>query len=164
MKMKKGSKSIISTLMGTAAGAVAGGVAVKTSATKKIKEQQETLNKVHALYCTFDRWLQIHQGGRNLSEYFQKNNYKTIAIYGMKELGERLVDELQDSGIKVCYAIDKNADLIYEDVDIVTPDDELKPVDVIVVTAIYYFDEISDMLSEKVNYPVVSLEDIVYEL
>ena len=45
-----------------------------------------------------------------------------------------------------------------------TPDDELEPVDVIVVTAIYYFDEIEDMLSEKVDYPVISLEDILYEV
>ena len=48
--------------------------------------------------------------------------------------------------------------------DILTPEDELEPVDVIVVTAIYYFDEIEDMLFEKVDYPVVSLEDILYEL
>lgn len=164
MKMKKGSKTIISTLMGAAAGAVAGGVAVKTSKSKKIKEQQETLNKVHVLYCAFDCWLQIRQEGRTLAEYFQKNNYKTIAIYGMKELGERLVDELEDSDIEVCYAIDKNADRIYSAVDIVTPEDDLEPVDVIVVTAIYYYDEIADVLSKKVDYPIVSLEDILYEL
>ena len=97
-------------------------------------------------------------------EYFTKHNYKTVAIYGMKELGERLVDELRDSDIKVCYAIDKNADQIYSDVDIVTPDDNLEPVDVIVVTAIFYFDEIYDMLSEKVDYPIVSLEDLLYEI
>ena len=40
----------------------------------------------------------------------------------------------------------------------------LAPVDVIVVTAISYFDEIEEKLSERVDCPVVSLEDIVYEL
>ena len=158
--MKKGSLTVISTLVG----AVAGGVATKASSSKTIAAKNETLKKVHVLYTVFDRWLQIRQEGRTLEEYFKKNNYKTVAIYGMKELGERLLDELKDSDIAVNYAIDKNADEIYVDVDIVTPDDELKPVDVIVVTAVYYFDEIADMLSEKVDYPVVSLEDIVYEL
>ena len=90
--------------------------------------------------------------------------FRSVAIYGMKELGERLYDELENSGIEVCYIIDKNADSIYADVDVITPDDDLKPVDVIVVTAIYYFDEIEEMLSEKVDYPVISLEDILYEV
>ena len=162
--MKNGGKTIISTLMGAAAGAIAAGAASKTTSSKIISAKSETLKKVHVLYNVFDRWLQIRQEGRTLAEYFMKHNYKTVAIYGMKELGERLIDELKDSDITVGYAIDKSADEIYADVDIVTPDDELEPVDVIVVTAIYYFDEIADMLSEKVDYPVVSLEDIVYEL
>lgn len=162
--MKNGSKTIISTLMGATAGAIAAGAAAKTTSSKIISAKSETLKKVHVLYNVFDRWLQIRQEGRTLAEYFKKYNYKTVAIYGMKELGERLIDELKDSDITVSYAIDKNADQIYADVDIVTPDDELEPVDVIVVTAIYYFDEVADMLNEKVDYPVVSLEDIVYEL
>lgn len=162
--MKKGSKTVISTLMGAAVGVAAGSVAVKKSVAKTIEDKQEILKKVHVLYCAFDRWLQIHQEGRTLVEYFNNNNYKTVAIYGMKELGERLIDELKDSEIKVCYAIDKNADQIYADVDVLKPEDELGAVDVIVVTAIYYFDEIEEMLSGKVDYPIVSLEDILYEL
>ena len=158
--MKKRSLAVISTLFG----AVAGGAAIKTTSKKEINKMKETLKKVHVLYCAFDRWLQIHQEGKTLVEYFKKHNYKTVAIYGMKELGERLVDELRDSDIKVCYAIDKSANEIYSYVDVVTPDDNLGLVDVIVVTAISYFDEIEDMLSEKVDYPVVSLEDILYEM
>ena len=65
---------------------------------------------------------------------------------------------------KVKYIIDKNADCIYSDVDVITPDDDLEQVDVIVVTAIYYFDEIEEMLSQKVDYPIISLEDILYEV
>ena len=42
------------------------------------------------------------------------------------------------------YAIDKNADGIYSDVEIVTPQEELKEVDAIVVTPVFYFDEIVD--------------------
>ena len=96
--------------------------------------------------------------------YFEKNNYKTVAIYGMKELGERLYDELKDSDVAVKYFIDKNAGELYADVDILTPDDELEPVDAIVVTATYYFDDIEETLGEKVEYPIVSLEDIIYEV
>lgn len=96
--------------------------------------------------------------------FFTQNSYKTVAIYGMKELGERLYDELKDSEIEVKYVIDKNADTIYADVDVIEPEDTLEDVDVIVVTAIHYFDEIEEALGAKVDYPVISLEDVVYEL
>ena len=43
-------------------------------------------------------------------------------------------------------------------------DDDLENVDAIVVTAITFFDEIAEKLEEKVNCPVISLEDILYEV
>ena len=162
--MKKGLGGVVSTLAGMAVGAAAGGIATGTASSKKIKELMDGHAKVHELYMAFDQWLRIRQEGKTLVDFFEKNDYKTVAIYGMKELGERLYDELENSGITVKYIIDKNADTIYADVDVLTPDDELEPVDVVVVTAIYYFDEIEEMLSERVDYPVVSLEDILYEV
>ena len=162
--MKKGLGGVVSTLAGMAVGAAAGGIAAGTASSKKIKEFMDGHAKVHELYMAFDQWLRIRQEGKTLVDFFEKNDYKTVAIYGMKELGERLYDELENSGITVKYIIDKNADTIYADVDVLTPDDELEPVDVVVVTAIYYFDEIEEMLSERVDYPVVSLEDILYEV
>lgn len=157
--MKKG---IISTIIAILEGIMI--VIIKMGLNKKIKETDEMLKKIHDLYMAFDQWTQIHQRGKSLKEYFRQRNYKLIAIYGMKELGERLYDELKGSDIEVAYIIDKNADAIYADVDVVEPDEELTPVDVIVVTAIYYFDEIEEMLNKKIKCPVVSLEDILYEV
>lgn len=162
--MKKGLSGAFSTIAGMAVGAVAGGVAAGKVSSKRINELLESHKKVHELYMAFDQWLRIRQEGKTLIEYFKQNDYKTVAIYGMKELGEHLYDELNGSDITVRYAIDKNADMIYANVDVVTPDDELEPVDVIVVTAIYYFDEIEEDLSEKVACPIISLEDILYEI
>ena len=162
--MKRGLSGALSTLAGMVIGAAAGGITAGTMSSKKIKELVDGHAKVHELYMAFDQWLRIRQEGKTLVDFFEKNDYKTVAIYGMKELGERLYDELENSGITVKYIIDKNADTIYADVDVLTPDDELEPVDVVVVTAIYYFDEIEEMLSERVDYPVVSLEDILYEV
>lgn len=162
--MKKAFSKAITAIAGVSISAVAGGAAARTVSAKKIKELEELHAKVHELYMAFDQWLRIRQEGKTLAEYFKRNGYKRIAIYGMKELGERLYDELEGSGVEVCYIIDKNADSIYADVDVVTPDDELKAVDVIVVTALYYFEEIDEMLSEKTDYPVISLEDILYEV
>ena len=58
---------------------------------------------------------------------------------------------MQDSDVDVKYAIDKKADERYSEVDIYLPDEELEKVDVIIVTAITFMDEIEKMLSEKVE-------------
>ena len=42
--------------------------------------------------------------------------------------------------------------------------EELEKVDVIVVTAITFFESIENELSSKVEYPIVSLEDVLYEV
>ncbi len=162
--MKKSLNGAFVTVTGIVAGAVAGGIVSKKILAKRMKAMAQNGEKVHELYMAFDQWLRIRQEGKTLVEYFKRQNYETVAIYGMKELGEHLYDELQGSGITVRYIIDKNADSIYADVDVVTPDEELEPVDVIVVTALYYFDEIEEMLSGKVDCPIVSLEDIFYEI
>lgn len=162
--MKKAISKAISVLAGGATGAIAASVATGSIMGKKLIEKDEWFKKVVSYYHLYDQWLSIRQQGKSLVEYFEKNQYKTVAIYGMKELGERLYDELKDSGITVKYIIDKNADGLYADVDIVTPDEKLEPVDVIAVTATYYFDDIEEMLSERIEYPIISLEDIIYEI
>ena len=82
----------------------------------------------------------------------------------MSYVGETLVDELKNSNITVLYGIDQKADSIYADVDIVFIEDELQEVDAIVVTAITFFDEIEEKLSRKVDCPIISLDDILYEV
>lgn len=160
--MKK--NNIMSVITGGVIGIAAGGVAIGTKFNQTLKEIKDKERKMNSYYHLFNKWLIIRQEGKSLVEFFEQNQYKTIAIYGMKEFGERLFDELKGSDITVKYVIDKNIDGVYADIDVVTPDEELEPVDVIVVTATHYFDEIEEVLYSKVDYPIVSLEDVLYEI
>jgi len=82
----------------------------------------------------------------------------------MSYAGVTLVDELKDTGITVAYGIDRNADAIYSDIDIFSMEAGLEEVDAVVVTAIPFFDEIEQKLSEKMDCSIVSLENILYEI
>lgn len=82
----------------------------------------------------------------------------------MSYVGETLVDELKKTDIEVVYGIDKNVDFVYSNVDIVSVEDNLDPVDAVVVTAITFFDEIEEQLVQKMECPVISLENILYEV
>jgi FlaA1/EpsC-like NDP-sugar epimerase len=162
--MNKGIKTAATVLVSSLTGAVAGATAVGKATSKKINKTQEMSDKHLALFQMMNQWVKVKQEGKNLTEYFDKNGYKKIAIYGMSYAGETLVDELKESDIKVVYGIDKRADSIYADIDIVTIDDDFKEVDAVVVTAITFFDEIEEKLSAKIDCPIISLEDILFEV
>ena len=82
----------------------------------------------------------------------------------MSYVGVTLVEELKNTKIEVVYGIDKNADNIASIIDIITLKDEMKEVDAIVVTAIVFYEDIKRQLREKANCPVISLEDILYDM
>lgn len=158
--MKKGISSVLSALAGAAVGA--GATAKKIG--DSTKKAQTMSDKHLALFLMMNQWVAVKQEGKHLAEYFERNNYHTIAIYGMSYAGERLLEELKDSGITVKYGIDKNADGIYSVIKMVTMKEELEAVDAVVVTPIFFFDEIEQELSKKMNCPILSLEDILYEV
>lgn len=158
--MKKITIAGVMTLLGALAGASAVGAGQKPKMIKK----EDHIQKMTEFYQLLIEWLRIKQEGKSLSLFFVKNGYKSVAIYGMKELGERLYDELKDSEIEVKYVIDKNPDSVHADAKVVAPENTLEPVDAIVVTAIHYFDEIEEKLSDKMECPIISLEDILYEV
>lgn len=158
--MKKQTVSILSALTG----AVLGAAAVGKMSGNKIRKKQSMSNKHLELFKMMSQWVTVKQAGKNLASYLERNGYKKIAIYGMSYAGETLIGELNGTGVTVAYGIDRNADSIYADVDVVTMDDYLEPVDAVVVTAITFFDEIEEQLAEKIDCPIISLEDILYEV
>lgn len=152
--------AICSAMGGMAAGAVITGIRMK----KTVMKKQKLADKHLALYLMMDQWVKIKQYGKQLSDYFEREGYHEIAIYGMHYAGEALVEELAGSDIHIRYGIDQNAERMYADLDLVTPDAKMEKVDAVVVTPITFFDEIEALLKEKVDCPIISLEDILYQV
>ena len=158
--MKKGKITLVTGALGTVAAGLAAGRKLK----KEYDGRVELTQKLGSYYHILNQWLMIYQNGDSLVSYFVDNKYKSIAIYGYKELGERLYDELKDSDVEVKYIIDRTADNIYAEVDAYTPDDVLMEVDAVIVTASYYFEEIEKMLGDKLDCPIVSIGDVVFSM
>lgn len=158
--MKKGIISIISAVTG----GVIGASAIRKVTIKDVKNAKAQSDKYQALFLMMGQWVKLKQEGKQLSTYLEKKGCKKIAIYGMGCAGETLLNELKGTEIEVVYGIDKNADSICVDVDVVSVEDELMEVDAVVVTAVMSFDEIKIMLTEKMNCQIFSLEDILYEV
>lgn len=150
---------IILFLLGIAFGASYVGIRLNKIIEQKVKDSE----KFRCMYRLTERWMRIKDKQGNLADYFNNYRYKKIAIYGMAELGQHLVKELENSGLEIAYGIDKNVN-VSSKITILSLDDDLPIVDVIVVTAVAYFDEIEGELSKKTNAKVISLEDIIYEV
>lgn len=145
-------------------GMLAGAGIVKKIDGKLIEEAKDMSDKHLSLFLMMNEWVKIKQNGKNLLDYFVRNNYNRIAIYGMSYVGETLLKELSGSEVEVVYGIDKNAEIIDQEFKVITMENPLEEGDVIVVTAITFYDEIEEKLSKKIDCPIISLEDILYEI
>lgn len=130
----------------------------------KRRKAQNMSNKHFELFTMMNQWVKVKQAGKNLSSFFKERGLSRIAIYGMSYAGETLLGELQGTGIEVAYGIDRNAGSLYSDINIVSMEDVLEEVDAVVVTAITFFDEIEENLEKKLSCPIISLEDVLYEI
>lgn len=157
-------KKLIGIMAVTAAGWTVGKFNEKIKQEKRLDERDELNKKMGCFYRLLIQWLTLKRDGESLAEYFRYNGYSTIAVYGMRELGEQLVAELKGTDIQVKYIVDQNATNIPSDLPKYTPEDRLPEVDVLVVTAIYYFQDIQEMMEAKISCPIISLEDVVYGL
>lgn len=165
MELKKIIKGIAA--LGAVAGIIGG---VGFLSRRPLKETEKRLKKQSAYYALSQQWITNKNEGKTLDSYFKEQNYNTIAIYGMGTLGELFLEEIKKSDIKIACFIDKNSeDMFYGGDDIeVTGLEGIRSredVDAIVVTPIADFDEIVDELQEAgVSCPVVSLEDVIYDV
>ena len=145
----------------------AGGLLTLNGENKFLCQKQELAEKFRIMYQMMEKWMRLKQGGVSLAGFFQAAGYERIAIYGMGEIGQLLLCELNGSGIQVAYGIDRNENIKAE-IPVYRPSPELKPVDAVVVTAIAYYDEIVPALHAFLDCPVLSMENIVaaqcYEL
>lgn len=125
---------------------------------------RENAWKYECLFSLMSCWLALKQKNVSVAGYFKEKHYSHVAIYGMGRMGLRLQDELEDQGIWIDYAIDRNKENLRQGVKLVSPDEELYEADAVIVTAVDSFYEIEKLLRGKLSCPILSLEDLIYDV
>ena len=123
---------------------------------------QRQRDKFQKYYQVLNVWFKNYQEGITIDQYLLKQGFHKIAIYGFGALGERLYQELADSGVRVLYGIDRRTVSQNDRFQICQLSDELEEVDAVVVTVVTDFANIAMEIRKKMNCPVLSLEDIIY--
>lgn len=151
-------------------GAIGGAIAGIAYLNKKNYEKSSVLEgRYKSYYQLANQWLMNKNEGKKVSKYFEDNDIKSVAIYGMGTLGELFYEEVKDSDIKVGYFIDKNSDILcygMDEIPITSIDGiaEQEEVDAIIVTPVFDFDVIEEDLDKVTDIQLISLEDVVYGL
>ena len=117
--------------------------------------------KYEALFNFATDWIKKYQKKERIGKELYEKGYRKVAIYGMQRLGYLLKDELEENNIVVKYGIDRNADLMYSDLKIVTPDENIEEVDLIIVTAVASYDAIYDSFKERTDIPICNLKSLL---
>lgn len=150
--MKKGIITVLSAAAGCVGGFFFG-----------IEYMRKKPHKFQSYYNILLEWLAMKQEGKSIASYFMNHNYQRIAIYGMGELGIRLLKELEPSGIEVVCGIDKGIPCEEVNIEVKKPGEPVEDIDAVVVTATFAFWEIQKSVQEYMDCPVISLEDVIFD-
>ena len=130
----------------------------------ELKKTKNELNKSQVIIKSLIRWIEVEQRNINFADWIRNFGYTKIAVYGLGDLGRLLVKELYINGLDVYYGIDRNRPSCQYLDRVYAVDDDLPKVDLIIVTVIYDFASISKMLSDKIDCPIISLEDLLFRM
>lgn len=123
-------------------------------------------NRYKIYYDITNKWIKNKNLNKNIDIYFQENNIKSIAIYGIGEMAERLYEELKDKKIHIKYFIDRDQKTInnISSIPIIRTDDltAINKVDAIIITPIYAYESIKvDIENNGTTVQIISLKDII---
>ena len=121
------------------------------------------VEKYGAAICRADmatRWVELLLDHGVISAFFSNNGLNRISVYGYGKLGKLLIRELEDEGICVEYIIDQCAHKKDFPKKAYSLEDELPPIDVVVVTVSGY-NAIKNRLRNKGMQNVISLLDLL---
>lgn len=108
-----------------------------------------------------NKWLYLKNVDIPIKKYLEDKGLKRIAVYGLGDIGKRLIEELQNDNFVVEYAVDAKADMLFADFPLYLAKDELPDIDVMIVTVLYEFEEIKMQMPDRLKEKCISLETIV---
>lgn len=102
----------------------------------------ESLRKIHIkeldnckrAFGLYQIWSQKISVGVSPIDFFKKNGFQRIAIYGAGELGRSLEVLLKNSNIEVCFFIDQNAEYIISEIPVYKKENIKGKADAVIVT------------------------------
>jgi len=129
-------------------------------------DKAEVIAKKYSRYfLLMDQWMTLREKGVSLTAYLKRLGYKKVAIYGYGVFGRHLHYDLEKDGIQVQYVIDRDRRVEKQGISLFMPTDESYPkTDAIIITSVYEFDAVWNLMRNKVESPLISLLELFEEV
>lgn len=131
---------------------------------RELKKAKNLSDKHLMLFLLMNEWVKVKQQGKSVEQSLTGQGLRKIGIYGMSYAGQRLCDELTDTSIEIACCMDQKGGGTYKGHGIVSAKECPKKLDAVIVTPIFYYDEIRQQLERRINAQIISLEEVVYGL
>jgi glycosyltransferase involved in cell wall biosynthesis len=126
-----------------------------------LNNQNMALTNFSMNISVFKQWLYYSEKGITMEKLLCDKNYMNIAIYGMGDLGECLLESLSESlCINILYGIDRRAKYFKFNFPVYFPEEDIPESDVIIVTVLNDFKEIEYNLRQKSKCKIISIVDL----
>ena len=130
----------------------------------RIKRVSNMSDKHLEMFLLMNRWLQNEHKGKKIADYLKEKGIHNVMIYGVGGIGKNLYEQLKREEFEIKYLVDQNKNQTLDGRGIKGLNDKMDPADAVVVTAIYYFEELEEELKIRFGCPVISLADIIYKM
>lgn len=131
---------------------------------EKVLANRRMSDKHLEMFLLMNRWFWNKRDGKKTSDYLREKGYQSVIIYGMGYIGECLYSELKDDGVDIKYLVDNGKQMNRDGNKIYSLSEQMNGADVVIVTPIYYFEELEEKLSLKFESTILSIADIIYRL
>ena len=129
----------------------------------EIRYIQQRSNKFEAYLNLLDAWMTLREKGIRLDKYLLDKGYNKIGLYGYGILGRHFIEEMKDSCVQVAFLVDRKGDKLCTPVPVYLPSVQLPECDVIVVSSVFFMEDIRAELIKYGDYKLISLETILKE-
>ena len=131
----------------------------------KDEELKDLLKKERRISWNLYKIGQLLCSNLNIKEVFSKQGFDKIAVYGYGKVGQLFMNLMSKNNVEIGYCIDKKANIYGTEIEIRHNIEDIdNSVDVIIVTADYYFDEIKSEINNYLDIKILSVTKILEEL
>ncbi len=130
-----------------------------------IEEESVSLSKYlkeRRYKCLLETWMGLRDRGISVNAFLCEIRIKKIVIYGIGMIGKHLYYELQDRDVCVEGFLDQNQKLEPLNLPRITPGEELKDIDAIIVTPFMEYLQIKDYLKQWYSCQIISIETVIF--
>ncbi len=134
---------------------------------EKYEKENELRIKNAIIIRNMEKWMLLLEDNISICDYFFDNGCKNIVVYGGSSIGRILIKEIEKTkGLSIACVMDKRAEHIRKDFEYpvigLSDYNGMTDIDMVVVTAISYFDQIQkELVRLRPEIPVVSIARVI---